>query len=68
MQGKVSPTRGMSDGSIGMTGLPAKLRAETTHPGDPAQEIATVTRTARDAIAQKRRPVINDPINGVLTG
>jgi hypothetical protein len=51
-----------------MTGLPAKFRAETTHLGYPAQEIAAVTCTTRALIAQKRHPVINDPVGEVLPG
>src|SRR5512143_3989276 len=68
MQGGISPARRMSGRSVGMASLPVELRIEATHPGYSPQEIAAVTLKAQVPVAHKSRPVIDDPISGVLAG
>ena len=49
-----------------MTGLPVKRGTETTDLGDSSLEVAAMTAVALVLVAQKRRPVIDKPVGGVL--
>jgi hypothetical protein len=50
-----------------MAGLAVELRGKTTHRGDPSPQVAAVTAKAPAPVCQGSRPVINDPVHGVLS-
>jgi hypothetical protein len=51
-----------------MAGLTVELRVETADLRDPPLQVAAVTFKAEVPVAHKSRPVIDDPIGGVLAG